>query len=122
MNRKITELEQRLINNGYRLSHKQYGGRHSEKTLSYYYVKNDQFVRLDYKREQVLSLGLTNYQCRELTRMECEGIRLKLYNIEQDIHREPTLCVSTPNDNDEEIVDYIKSSTPEQLDELCKEN
>lgn len=88
MKRKITELEQRLIDNGYRLSHKQYGGRKSEKTLSYYYVKQDQFVRLDYKREQVLSLGLLNYHCQELTKMECEGIKLRLYYIEQNIEEQ----------------------------------
>ena len=84
MKRKTTDLEQRLINNGYRLSHKQYGGRHCEKTLSYYYVKGDHFVRLDYKRETVLSLGLIDYHCKELTRLEIEGLRIVLYNIEQD--------------------------------------
>lgn len=105
MKRKTTELEQRLINKGYRLSHKQYGGRHSEKTLSYYYVKENQFVRLDYKREMVLSLGLLNYQCRELTRMELEGLKIAIYNIEQDIKEEiivpPTMRVSDYKDKEE---------------------
>ena len=113
MNRKITELEQRLINNGYRLSHKQYGGRHSEKTLSYYYVKNDQFVRLDYKREQVLSLGLTNYQCRELTRMELEGLKLRFYNIEQDIKEDR--WAKTEITEEKGVIIPIDSDTLEEM-------
>ena len=84
MKRKVTELEQRLINNGYRLTKKEYGGRKSEKTICYDYEKGDQFVRLDYKRENILSLGITNYHPQVVTKLELEELRIKIYNIEQD--------------------------------------
>lgn len=88
MERKVTELEKRLIGNGYRLTTKQYGGRKSDKTLSYYYEKGDYFVRLDYKREKVLSCGLKNYFRKELTRIEVEGIKCCILNIEHDINHD----------------------------------
>lgn len=84
MQRKVTELEQRLINNGYRLTTKEYGGRKSEKTLCYVYEKGEQYVRLDYKRDMVLSLGISNYSCKRVTKVELEHLRIMLYNIEQD--------------------------------------
>lgn len=84
MKRKTTDLEQRLINNGYRLTTKEYGGRKSEKTLCYIYEKGEQYVRLNYKRNMVLSLGISNYSCKRLTKVELESLRIKLYNIEQD--------------------------------------
>ena len=131
MKRKITKLEQTLIDNGYRLSHKQYGGRKSEKTLSYYYVKlnpqikHNQFVRLDYKRENILSLGILNYTCQELTRFELDGLKVLIESIENDTTTyEPKVIKvyqQTENDGTEEIVEYIKSMTPEQFDEMCKE-
>ena len=88
MERKVTDLEKRLIGNGYRLTTKQYGGRKSDKTLSYYYEKGDYFVRLDYKREKVLSCGLKNYFRKELTRIEVEGIKCCILNIEHDINHD----------------------------------
>ena len=91
MKRKITELEQRLIDKGYYLSHKQYSGRKSEKTLSYTYVNKNAFVKLDFKRENVVSYGLLNYSAMELTRMEWQGIDILLNMIKNDIGetREP---------------------------------
>lgn len=113
MKRKTTELEQTLINNGYRLSHKQYGGRHSEKTLSYYYVKGEQFVRLDYKRENVLSYGLLNQSFNELTSYDLDQVRTKLYNVKYDLEYESAEMVK---------VDNLKSMNFEELDQECKEN
>ena len=84
MKRKITDLEQRLIDNGYYLSHKSYSGRKSEKTLSYTYVCQNKFVRLDYKREKVITYGLLNYHAMELTEMELQGIKLVLSFIRND--------------------------------------
>ena len=122
MKRKTTTLEQRLINSGYRLSHKQYGGRHSEKTLSYYYVKENQFVRLDYKREMVLGLGLLNYQCRELTRMELEGLKIAIYNIEQDIKEDKIVVPPTMRVSDYKGKEENDDTIPlEELEETYKE-
>lgn len=125
MKRKITDLEQRLINKGYRLAHKEYGGRKSEKTLSYYYIKDDQFVRLNYKRDEVVSLGLLNYCRNHLTKYDIDGLRIRIYNIEQDIKeqepKETKPQIFVPCDDDEQVVEYIGSMTPEQFDELCQE-
>ena len=85
MKRKITQLEQRLLDNGYYLSHKSYSGRKSEKTLSYTYVCQNKFVRLDYKREKVITYGLLNYHAMELTEMELQGIKLLLNFIKNDL-------------------------------------
>ena len=122
MKRKITELEQRLIEKGYYLSHKAYGGRKSEKTLSYIYVNKNAFVKLDYKRESVLDYGILNYHAMELTRMELLGINITLDMIANDIKQEPTkadYCVITPSDFDES--EELGDMTFEQFDELCKE-
>jgi hypothetical protein len=98
MKRKTTQLEKRLLDNGYYLSHKSYSGRKSEKTLSYTYVKENKFIRLDYKREKVITYGLTNYHAMELTEMELQGIKLLLNFIKSDLE-------SGENDNGEPTLD-----------------
>ena len=144
MKRKITDLEQRLIDKGYYLSHKHYGGRKSEKTISYMYVNKNAFVKLDNKREQVIDYGLLNYHAMELTRMELKGIELLLNMVENDIsEREPRKIVicDISDEKKEELLKelnkphktiFIPNSeydekkelgemTFEQFDELCKE-
>jgi hypothetical protein len=120
--RKVTDLEKRLIANGYRLSHKEYGGRNCDKTLAYFYVKDGCFIKLDTKREKVLARGLYNYQCKMLTRMELQGIKLLLDRIDDEIMDDISIgCPNVPCD-EQEVVDYIKAMTPEQFDELCLES
>ena len=117
MKRKTTELEQRLINNGYRLTKKVYGGRKSEKTLYYYYEKDNAFIKLDYTREKVLSVGLSNYSCKEFTRMELEGAKLSIGSIEYDINHDiEKEC--------EEMVkcDGVVPMTFEELDQASEES
>jgi len=115
MERKQTDLEQRLIGNGYRLVGKQYCGRKSEKTAYYDYEKHTpsgiQFVRLDSKREQVLATGIRNYFNERLTRVEVEGIKITLLNIEHDIN----------HDNEEMVKAKPTTGTFEQLDEENQE-
>lgn len=111
MERKITDLEQRLINNGYRLTKKIYGGKKSDKTLYYYYEKGNQYVKLDYKRETVLGVGISNYSKTELTRMEIEGAMITIRNIEDDIKY----------DNEEMVKNEPTKGTFEEMDELSKE-
>lgn len=123
MKRKTTELEQRLIEKGYYLSHKSYGGRKSEKTLSYIYVNKNAFVKLDNKRTSVLDYGILNYHAMELTRMELQGITIALDMIRNDIYGDEPLA------NMEialSICSYNETMKPndmtfEQFDELCKE-
>lgn len=141
MKRKITDLEQRLIDKGYYLSHKHYGGRKSEKTISYMYVNKNAFVKLDNKREQVVDYGLLNYHAMELTTMELKGIELLLDMIKSDFkvdnksvinvtqERSCELPLDEPTTNLEiaqYLCDYDESDelgemTFEQFDELCKE-
>ena len=131
MKRKITNLEQRLIDKGYYLSHKQYSGRKSEKTHSYTYVNKNTFVKLDFKRENVISYGLLNYSAMELTRMELQGIEIVLNMIENEIkERQPREIKpllnrplestwERPSEYDEK--EELGEMTFEQFDELCKE-
>ena len=67
MKRKITELEQKLLDKGFRLLKKNYAGKYSQKTDSYEYrnvyvglceVNFLGFVLLDYKREKILEYGI----------------------------------------------------------------
>lgn len=111
MERKITEQEKILISNGYRLSSKIYGGRKSQKTLGYYYIKDNQFVLLDYKREKVLSSGLFTFE--RITKTSVEDTRSALYNVEQDCKHFDNEMVAIPNS---------KPMTFEEMDELAKEN
>lgn len=68
MKRKTTELEQKLIKKGFRLDHKDYIGKNSEKTLSYVYygvVETSHFkvgvnVILDAKRKEIKVWGIRN--------------------------------------------------------------
>ena len=123
MKRKTTDLEQKLISKGYYLSHKTYGGKKSQKTLFYYYINKNSFVKLDSKREKVVTYGLLNYHAMELTRLELQGIQIVLDMLESEI--EPKQVV-TPNSyqvpseyNEQE---ELGAMTPEQFDELCQEH
>lgn len=111
MERKTTEIEKRLLGNGYRLTKKIYGGSKSQKTLYYYYEKGNQYVKLDYKREQVLGVGISNYSKTELTRMEIEGAMIIIRNIEDDIKY----------DNEEMVKKEPTTGTFEEIDTECKE-
>lgn len=128
MKRKITKLEQKLISKGYYLSHKQYYGRKSEKTLCYVYVNKSAFVKLDFKRENVLTYGLLNYHALELTRIEMQGIDLLLNmisndfsikdNVEPIIKQEKTTVIPISELDEQE---EYGAMTFEQFDELCLE-
>lgn len=67
MKRKVTELEQKLIDSGYTLCFKSYIGKHSQFTEYYEYSKFEQFdplfyvrcvVRLDPKRTKIKFYGI----------------------------------------------------------------
>ena len=112
MERKRTEIEKRLIGNGYRLTKKVYGGNKSQKTLLYYYEKGNQYVKLDYKREKVLGVGISNYSVQELTRLEIESAMITIRNIEDDLKY----------DSEEMVKTEPTKGTFEEMDELAKEN
>lgn len=112
MARKKTEIEKRLIGNGYRLTKKVYGGNKSQKTLYYYYEKGNQYVKLNYKREKVLGVGISNYSVQELTRLEIESAQITIRNIEDDLKY----------DSEEMVKTEPTTGTFEEIDELNKEN
>ena len=60
MKRKITELEQKLLENDYYLLGKQYSGKHSEKTQYFIYINGNNVIKLDYTRTKVIDFGLGN--------------------------------------------------------------
>ena len=64
MKRRITELEQKLINDGWILTSKSYTGRHSEKIESYDYTRvfNDalSFIKLTPNRKNIIDFGFSN--------------------------------------------------------------
>lgn len=69
MKRKTTDLEKRLINKGFRLDHKEYCGKHSEKTASYVYygVVDTRIervgvnVKLNAKRDTIVEWGINDF-------------------------------------------------------------
>ena len=94
MKRKITNLEQKLINDGWCLAIKRYTGKHSEKTLCYEYHKTsdlrnenktyEQVIKLDQKRSHIVDFGINNVQIGFLDDSELTFVRslyliLKLY-------------------------------------------
>lgn len=76
MKRKVTELEQKLINDGWCLTTKRYTGKHSQKILCYEYHKTsdlrndnktyDLFIQLDQKRSQIVKYGVEERNMRKI--------------------------------------------------------
>lgn len=136
MKRKITDLEQKLINDGWCLTIKRYTGKHSEKTHCYEYhkisdIRNngksyEQVIELDQKRSQIVNYGIANIQINYLDREELDLIRFLFLELRHYVERltkveEPKVdCVNVPNSELDEKQE-LPPMTPEQFDELCKE-
>lgn len=135
MKRKNTELDQKLIENGWYLTNKRYTGKHSEKTQCYEYVKTsdlrndnktyDLFILLNPKRSQIVNYGIKNVSFDYLGEIELCSLRFLHLELRHFIERltqvEKPLVVNVPNSEYDEQVE-ISPMTPEQFDELCKEN
>jgi len=135
MKRKNTELDQKLIENGWYLTNKRYTGKHSEKTQCYEYVKTsdlrndnktyDLFILLDTKRSQIVNYGIKNVSFDYLGEIELCSLRFLHLELRHFIERltqvDKPLVVNVPNSEYDEQVE-ITPMTPEQFDELCKEN
>ena len=107
MKRKITDLEKQLIADGFVLSFKQYHGKHSEKTLSYTYIKDNWIIKLDKTREKILGFFLNDFH----------SLNSYVSNL-IDPPSKPTFVPVSEYDESEEIPTGL---TPEQFDELCQE-
>lgn len=139
MKRKNTELDQKLIENGWYLTNKRYTGKHSEKTQCYEYVKTsdlrndgktyDLFILLDLKRSQIVNYGIKNVSFDYLGEIELCSLRflhLELRHFVERLTKPPIVltkeksCVIPISELDER--EELAPMTPEQFDELCKEN
>ena len=143
MKRKVTDLEQKLINNGWCLTIKRYTGKHSEKTHCYEYHKTnditnngksyEQVIQLDQKRSQIVNYGIANIQIDYLDREELDLIRFLFLELRHFVERtEKEIWNSTPIDPPRYIGPNVPNSeldekqelppmTPEQFDEMCQE-
>lgn len=91
MKRKITELEQKLIDNGWKLINKTYSGKRSEKTNNYVYFKTEtltsqninygQLIKLNAKRTEIVDYGLLNVSCDLLNEQLLVTLRVMLRNL-----------------------------------------
>lgn len=97
MKRKVTDLEQKLINDGWCLAIKRYTGKHSEKTYCYEYHKisditnngksYEQVIELDQKRSQIVNYGIANIQINYLDREELDLIRFLFLELRHFVER-----------------------------------
>ena len=133
MKRKITELEQKLLENGWYLANKRYTGKRSEKTLCYEYQKTsdlrndnkvyDLFINLDLKRSQIVKYGVANLFIERMTEEELTIVRfifLELRKFVESLTKVEEPNVNVPNSELDEKQE-LPPMTPEQFDELCQE-
>ena len=136
MKRKITDLEQQLIEDGWCLTIKRYTGKHSEKTHRYEYHKTsdirnngkcyEQIIELDQKRSQIVNYGIANIQINYLDRDELDLIRFLFLELRHYVERltkveeSKVASVNVPNSELDEKQE-LPPMTPEQFDELCQE-
>ena len=94
--RKTTQIEEKLIEDGWYLKSKSYSGKNSEKTDFYDYTKNVEFeenfafaaiVRLDSKREKVINIGIPNINVDNLTRDKLDDIHLRFEYLQTYIQK-----------------------------------
>ena len=147
MKRKITELEQKLLDNGWCLAIKRYTGKHSEKTHCYEYHKTsditnngksyEQVIQLDQKRSQIVNYGIANIQIDYLDDDELMLIRFLFFELKKYVQslgvvvkgwictklteeRGAIIPINVPNSELDEKQE-LPPMTPEQFDELCQE-
>ena len=88
MKRRITRLEQKLLDNGYELVLKRYWGKKSEKTLCYEYHKyNDltfpYIIVLDKKRERVVKYGIGEVDVRFLEQDNLKELHTRFFELKE---------------------------------------
>ena len=136
MKRKITELENKLIEDGWCLTIKRYTGKHSEKTHCYEYhkisdIRNngksyEQIIELDQKRSQIVNYGIANIQINYLDREELDLIRFLFLELRHYVERltkveEPKVASANVPNSEFDEKQELPPMTPEQFDELCQE-
>ena len=98
MKRKTTELEKKLIQDGWRLHNKVYEGKKSEKTSAYIYAKEEgafvKILQLNPKREEIIKVAINNIDLHTLTHETVQFINkiwldLKQYATNLCLPKEP---------------------------------
>lgn len=89
MKRKETKLESNLIAKNYKLDSKTYCGKHQDKVDSYIYIKNNgvvtYIVKLDKKREHIVSYCFTNEKQYFYDKGKLEGLEEVLSYFEEEL-------------------------------------
>lgn len=126
MKRKVTDLEQKLINDGWCLTIKRYTGKHSEKTHCYEYHKTsdirnngksyEQVIQLDQKRSQIVNYGVANIQIDYLDREELDLIRFLFLELRHFVERvEKEIFYSTEIDPPRIVVKDISEEDKQKM-------
>lgn len=147
MKRNVTELEQKLIEDGWYLALKRYHGKKAEKTLCYEYHKTadlrhedtkfDQFIRLDTKRNEVVKYGIANVNLEELDNETLTFVHALFIILRDNVARltkpktelekakelvkEGMTPIDVFGEEESETTEYLGSMTPEQMDELDRD-
>ena len=147
MKRKITDLEQKLINDGWCLAIKRYTGKHSEKTHRYEYHKTsdirnngksyEQVIELDQKRSQIVDYGIKNIGVEFLNSNELTFLRALYLMLDLYVKKlgSPTHLIMKPisKEKEQELIENLKEPqkvmimphdqdlTNEEIVESCEE-
>lgn len=147
MKRKITDLEQRLIIDGWYLAIKRYTGKNSERTFCYEYHKLsditkdgksfEQVIKLDQKRSQIVDYGVRNIYLHYLNDQEMCFVRFLFYELKHYVEKvekeldfnsndpliKPINMAAITNVSNSELDERqeLPPMTPEQFDEMCQE-
>lgn len=90
MKRNITELESKLLDNGWKLLYKTYKGKKSQFVWSYVYAKAypdyNAKVILDAKRSKTLDIFIENKHSEYLNVLDLQDLAIKYDDLVQTIH------------------------------------
>ena len=126
MKRKVTELEKKLLADGWQLSIKAYKGKHSEKVDYYEYTKifneTPSYIQITPSREKISDYGIISRSV-VVNIYVLENIKdkiNKLYEYVENLDNPPKEPINVPNSELDEKQE-LPPMTPEQFDELCEE-
>lgn len=90
MRRKETKLETNLITKGFKLSHKVYTGKHSDKIFSYIYIKENRAcvyeVSLDKTRDKIIGYQFNTCNVHEYTYGIIDGLKEVLDGLKTELN------------------------------------
>lgn len=122
MKRKVTDIEQKLLDNDYKLVCKNYSGKHSEKVDCYIYVNGNNAIKLDSTRTKPIDFALVgvNVSTIDKTVLLVLNTEFKALNefVASLCPQKEEKCLKSPIlEEDNEIISNAKGKTFEQLDE-----